>query len=304
MKKRAIKYLNKLNLSDSKGKTIVITGGNGGIGFESAKYACYIGMNVIIACRSEARGNAAIKQIKEEIPNANIRLMILDLSEEESIRRFVEQVIEEKIDIDVFYHNAGVYRLPYQIKEGKELIVGTNYYGPYILTSLLMDHLKSLKHEVKMIYTSSIASKWSENTINMLQPTEKVSRTVRYANSKMLDAYLFKYLYDNDHENIHYYLVHPGVSWTGLFVKTYKSKLFIFMVRVFMKIFCNPVWKSGLSIARVLSSNNKEGTFYGPTHFMQFRGYPKENKFLNKLYKHTDEIINKTEEITGLKLVK
>ena len=76
------------------------------------------------------------------------------------------------------------------------------------------------------------------------------------------------------------------------------------MVRVFMKIFCNPVWKSGLSIVRVLSLNNKEGTFYGPTHFMQFRGYPKENKFLNKLYKHADEIINKTEEITGLKLVK
>ena len=120
----------------------------------------------------------------------------------------------------------------------------------------------------------------------------------RYANSKMLDAYLFDYLNKNDHSSIKYYLVHPGVSWTGLFAKTYKSKLFLFLVKAFMKLICNPTWKSALSFIRVVEPNNKVGAFYGPTHLFHARGYPKENKFLNKKLKYTNEIINKTQEIT------
>lgn len=302
MNKKVIKYLNRFDLSDAKDKTILITGGNSGIGLYSAKYAAYIGMNVIIACRNKQRGEDAINQIKEEVPNAKIRLMILDQSEEASIKSFVDTIIKEKVDIDIFYHNAGVYRLPYQLKEGKELIVSTNFFGPYMLTSLLLPYFKSLNHEIKMIITSSIASNWSSNTVDMLKPNEKVSKMTRYANSKMLDAYLFDYLNKNDHSNIKYYLVHPGVSWTGLFIKTYKSKLFLFLVKAFMKLICNPTWKSALSFIRVVEPNNKAGAFYGPTHLFHARGYPKENKFLNKKLKYTNEIISKTQEITCFNL--
>ena len=299
---KVIKYFAKFDLTDIKDKTILITGGNSGIGLYSATYAAYLNMRVIIACRNENRGLEAIKLIKEEVPNADIRLMILDQSEESSIKSFVSTIINEKIDIGIFYHNAGVYRLPYQIKEDKELIVSTNYFGPYMLISLLKPYLKSLNHEVKMIITSSIASTWSNNNIDMLTPNEKVSKMRRYANSKMLDAYLFKYLFDNDKSNIKYYLVHPGVTWTGLFKKTYKSKIFLLAVRVFMKLFCNPTWKSALSLIRVVDKNNKPGSFYGPTHLFHARGYPKDNKFLNKRYKYTNEMIIKSEDITGYHL--
>lgn len=304
MKKKIVKYLSKFDFKDVEGKTIIITGGNAGIGFTSAKYACYLKMKVIIACRNENKGNAAIKEIKEEFPDADIKLMLLDMSEEQSIKDFVNKIFEEKIDIDVFYHNAGVYRLPYQLKENKELIASTNYFGPYILTSLLLPYLKSLNHEIKMVITSSIASKWASNKVDMLTPTEKVSRTTRYANSKLLDAYLFKYLFDNDKGNVKYYLTHPGVTGTNLFTNAYKSKFFVKIVNFFMKVFANKLWKSSLSITRVLASNSVEGTFYGPTHIFGAKGYPKENKFLNKKYKFTNEIINKSEQITGYQLIK
>ena len=302
MNKKVIKYFSKFDLSDAKNKTILITGGNSGIGLFSATYAAYLGMNVIIACRNKSKGQEAIKNIKEEVPTANIRLMMLDQSEEASIKEFVNTIVTEKIDIDVFYHNAGVYRLPYQLKEGKELIVSTNYFGPHILTSLLLPYLKSLNHDVKMIITSSIAANWASNDVAMLTPDEKVKKMTRYANSKMLDAYLFKHLYDNEHSNVKYYLVHPGVTWTGLFRKTYKNKFFLLLVRGFMKLFCNPTWKSALSFIRVISKDSKEGAFYGPTHLFKARGYPKENTFLNKRYKCTSEIIEKSKEITGYKL--
>lgn len=303
MKKIIIKYLSKFDFKDVEGKTIIITGGNAGIGFTSAKYACYLKMKVIIACRNENKGIKAIDELKKEFPDADIKLMFLDVSEEASIVNFVNKIKDEKIDLDVFYHNAGVYRLPYQLKENKELIASTNYYGPYMLTSLLLPYLKSLNHDVKMVFTSSIAAKWASNNIDMLTPTEKVSRMTRYSNSKLLDAYLFKYLFDNDKGNVKYYLSHPGVTGTNLFTNAYKSKLFVKIVNLFMKIFANKLWKSSLSITRILDKNTKEGCFYGPTHLYGAKGYPKENKFLDKRYKFVNEVIDKTKAITGYELI-
>lgn len=303
IKKRAIKYLNKFHF-DVEGKTIVITGGNSGIGFVSARYACYLKMNVIIACRSQKRGEEALAKLKEEFPTSNVKLMIVDMSEEQSIIDFANKIKEEKIDIDVLYHNAGVYRLPYQIKENKELVVSTNYFGPYILMSLLLDYLHDLKHEAKVVLTSSIAAKWAKNNASILEPNEKVSRITRYCNSKLLDAYLFKYLYDNDKQNVKYYLTHPGVTGTSLFSKVYKNKFFASITDGFIRLMGNPLWKSSLSIVRVLSNSHEPGSFYGPTHLLNWRGYPKINKFLNKSYQFTNEIIKRSEKITGYKLIK
>ena len=298
IKKKAIKYISKYNYDDVKDKTIIITGGNSGIGFMSARYACYLGMKVIIACRSKSRGEEALNKLKEEFPESDIKLMIVDMSEEASIRNFVNEIISNNIDIDVLYHNAGVYRLPYQLKEGRELIASTNYFGPYMVMALLKDYLHNLNHEVKVVFTSSIAAKLASNSIDMITPTEEVSRTTRYCNSKLLDAYLFKYLFDNDKKNIKYYLVHPGVTGTALFSKVYKNKFFAFFADKFMKIMGNPLWKSSLSILRTLSNDNKPGTFYGPSHMFDWLGYPKECTFLDNKYKYVDEVISKSGEMT------
>ena len=302
IKKKAIKYINKFDFTDAKGKTIIITGGNSGIGFTSARYALYLKMNVIIACRSKSRGEEALNKLKEEFPESDVRLMIVDMSEEQSIINFVKEIKDNHIDIDVFYHNAGVYRLPYQIKEGRELVASTNYFGPYILSSLLSSYLHELNHEVKVIYTSSIAAKLASNTVDMLTPAEEVSRVTRYCNSKLLDAYLFKYLFDNDKGNIKYYLVHPGVTGTALFSKVYKNKFFAFLMDHFIKLVGNPLWKSSLSILRVIAKDNVPGSFYGPTHIYNWLGYPKDNHFLDKKYIYVNEIIKKSEEITRFAL--
>ena len=170
--------------------------------------------------------------------------------------------------------------------------------------SLLLDYLHDLKHEAKVVFTSSIAAKWAKNNASILEPNEKVSRITRYCNSKLLDAYLFKYLYDNDKQNVKYYLTHPGVTGTSLFSKAYKNRFFAAITDGFIKIIGNPLWKSSLSIVRVFSSSNEPGSFYGPTHLLNWRGYPKINKFLNKSYQFTNEIIKRSEEITGYKLDK
>ena len=303
MNKKAIKFIDKNVTQDLRNKTIIITGGNSGIGFESAKICVYLKMNVIIAVRSESRGQLAIDEIKKEFHDANISLMKLDMSEEESIKDFVKEVINRKIDIDVFYHNAGVYRIPFELKEGKDIITSTNYFGQIMLTSLILPYLKSLNHDVKMVFTGSVATMWSNFKINPLIPDEKVSKMDRYSNSKRLDAYLFKYLFDHDKESVKYYLVHPGVARTGLFGKAYKNKAFLACVNVFMLGFANPAWKSALPIALVLSENAEEGAFYGPRGPFNFKGMPNKNTFINRYYKRVDETIKESEEMINYKLL-
>lgn len=305
MKEKAIKFINK-NIQDNEleNKTIIITGGNSGIGFESAKICAYLKMNVIIACRSESRGKEAIKHIKEEIPDAKISLMKVDLSEEKSIIAFVNEIVEKKMDIDIFYHNAGVYRLPFELKENRDIITSSNYYGPFMMNSLLLPYLKSLNHDVKMIITSSVATEWSNFRIDPLEPNPKVSKMTRYSNSKRLDAYLFKYLFDNDKSNVKYYLVHPGIARTALFGKAYKNKIFLKAVNALMVLIANPAWKSALPIVLVLAKDAEEGAFYGPGGLFNFKGMPNKNNFINRYYKGVNEIILRTESILNYKLIK
>lgn len=301
MHKKVIKYLENNFKGDVKGKTIIITGGNAGIGFESAKTCAYLGMNVILAVRNLEKGEKAREKILEINNDALISVMKLDVSEESSIKDFVKEITNKNIDIDVFYHNAGVYRLPYEEKEGREIVVSTNFYGQVMLTSLLLPYLHSLPHDVKVVFTSSIAAKWAKINKEALLPNQKLSKQVRYANSKMLDAYLFKYLFDNDRSNVSYFLVHPGVTGTDLFNKAY-GKVFAKVVNVFMKICTNPLWKSSLSIVKVLDKDAIPGSFYGPSKMLNVYGYPKDNHFLNKRYKEVEEIIHEAEKIVKYEL--
>lgn len=303
MNKKAINYINKNIHCTLENKTVIITGGNSGIGFQSALYFCYLKANVIITARNLQRGEVALNKIKSEIPNANISMMELDVSHESSIKQFVKEIRDKKIDIDIFYHNAGIYRLPFEIIEDKEIIIGTNYYGQLILTSLLLPYLHSLKHEVKMFFTSSLAASYTNYKKLCLIPNENLGRATRYANSKLLDAFLFNYLYINDNKNIKYYLVHPGFTSTGLFKKAYKNKIILKFADLGMPVISNPLWKSSLSCLIPLKDETMPGTFIGPNHFFKAKGYPKQCKFLNKKYKNVNEIINESEKIVGYKLI-
>lgn len=304
MHKKAINYINKYFKGNLENKTIIITGGNAGIGLESARYCLYLKMNVILAVRSLSRGEKALENLRKDFPQGKVSLMELDVSEEKSIINFVNKIKEEKIDINVFYHNAGVYNLPFTLKEGRELVISTNFYGPLMINSLLLPYLYSLNHEVKMIVTSSIAATWTKIKIDYLVPNEELGKMKIYSNSKLLDAYLFDYLLRNDNKNVKYFLIHPGVTGTSLFSKAFKSKLFIKIVNTFMKIFANPLYKSSLSIVNVMSNEADNGEFYGPSHFFHALGYPKRNDFIKKHLIDVDYIIEKSEKVVGYKLIK
>ena len=304
MTKKSIKWINSNIQEDLSGKSIIITGGNAGIGYEVASFCCYLKMHVYIAVRNRKRGEDAKNKLLEEFKEAQVDILDLDVSNEESIINFVNHIKENKIDIDYLYHNAGVYNMPYQIlNNGTDLMLMTNYFGPFIIQSLLKDYLHSLNHPIKCLFTTSVASKWAKKMkLEDLTPQEKSKNMSRYAHSKLLDAFLGYYLANHDKNNVTYAIVHPGVSGTSLFSKAYKSKFFVKMVDGFMKIFGNPSWKSALSTIYLLQSKINHFEFVGPAHFFNASGYPKKNKFLKFDEQRVEEFINRTSEIIGYKL--
>ena len=94
-----------------EGKTVIITGANTGIGKEAAIDLARRGARVICACRSKARGQAAVQDIKNKSASDNVVLMILDLASLKSVRQFVKDVYAKEERLDILINNAGLGKI-------------------------------------------------------------------------------------------------------------------------------------------------------------------------------------------------
>ncbi|XP_054265922.1 retinol dehydrogenase 12-like isoform X2 [Macrosteles quadrilineatus] len=126
-----------------KGKVIIITGGNSGIGKETATILASRGAEVVLACRSLEKGREAVNDIKQKTGNTLIRSEELDLSSFESIINFVNRFKQTGSKLYGLLNNAGLFHVPYQLtKDGFDVTLQTNYLGPFLLIYLLLDILK------------------------------------------------------------------------------------------------------------------------------------------------------------------
>ncbi|KAM9860229.1 retinol dehydrogenase 12 [Aulostomus maculatus] len=126
-----------------RGKTAIVTGANSGIGKYIAMDFARRGAHVILACRSESLGTAALKEIQEKTGNSDVHLRLVDLSSLNSVREFAQKILEEEKALHILVNNAAVSGLPRQItKDGFDTSFATNHLGPFLLTSLLLDLIK------------------------------------------------------------------------------------------------------------------------------------------------------------------
>ena len=88
-------------------KTIIITGGNTGIGLETAKELARRGGRVILACRDTSKGHAAVSEVKKYSGNNQVIFQHLDLSSLASVRDFCKRINETESRLDILINNAG-----------------------------------------------------------------------------------------------------------------------------------------------------------------------------------------------------
>jgi len=130
------------------GRVIIVTGANSGIGYETARYLCEGGNDVILACRTEEKANRAIEKIKRLNPSALATYMNLDLNDLESIQKFVDDFHATEKKLHVLINNAGMVpntkdaKKKYVENTNFETTVSSNHLGPFLLTNLLLDDLK------------------------------------------------------------------------------------------------------------------------------------------------------------------
>ncbi len=130
------------DIPDLSGKVAVVTGANGGLGFESAKALAIAGAHVVISARSPDRAATAREQILNADPEASLELVELDLGSLESVRSAAAAVTRDHPVVDILMNNAGVMAMPERrTLDGFEMQLGVNHLGHWALTARLLPSL-------------------------------------------------------------------------------------------------------------------------------------------------------------------
>ena len=127
-----------------KGKTVLITGANTGIGRATTLALAGMGAKIVMLCHTRERGQKAMEEIKEKSDNPDIDLLVADLSVQADVRRAAAEFAARYSRLHVLINNAGVI-LPNRVVtgDGLESTLAVNYLAPFLLTNLLRDRLKA-----------------------------------------------------------------------------------------------------------------------------------------------------------------
>lgn len=262
-----------------RGKLVIVTGGNSGLGFESVKAFAAKGAQVILAARSIKRGKSAKKKMLEDYPNSKINVMKLDLANLESIHYFVKHFKKQYRKLNILLNNAGIMMCPYgKTKDGFELQLGTNYLGHYTLTGLLLDYLiKTPKSRVVNV-SSSAHKSGTMDFENLMFEKGKYTPMKSYGRSKLanlLFTYELQRRFKSAGLNCVSVAAHPGGANTNL-ARYLKKKLIFRILMLAGEAFLTQSAAMGAlpSIRACLDPNVAGGDYYGPSGFNEMKGYP------------------------------
>jgi NAD(P)-dependent dehydrogenase (short-subunit alcohol dehydrogenase family) len=190
-RQRVAERWTEADVGDQSGRVAVVTGGNSGIGFETARMLAACGMTVVLACRDLAKADQAAAQIAAGAPSA-VATVRLDLASLASVRKAAAELTERYPRLDLLINNAGVMTPPYgRTEDGFEMQIGTNHLGHFAFTGLVLDLL--LEVPGSRVVTVSSLGHWA-GRINFgdLQSERRYRRLRAYAQSKLANL-LFTY---------------------------------------------------------------------------------------------------------------
>jgi NAD(P)-dependent dehydrogenase (short-subunit alcohol dehydrogenase family) len=130
------------DVPDQTGRTVVVTGANSGVGYETCRALAAHGATVIMAVRDERRGQAARDRLLAQ-STGTLEVARLDLADLDSVRAFAADLVERDAPVDVLVNNAGIGMPPRALtKQGFESQFGVNHLGHFALTGLLLPLLR------------------------------------------------------------------------------------------------------------------------------------------------------------------
>ncbi|CAG9861522.1 unnamed protein product [Phyllotreta striolata] len=214
------------------GKTVLVTGSNRGIGFETALEFAKRGARVILACRNLEYAAEAKDKIISLTQNRNIVLKEVNLSSLKSIKNLADDINKTEDRLDILVNNAGIGIIKNKTTEdGLQILMQINYFAPVFLTLNLIDLLKKTGSSRIVLVSSMLAILGDLKNKNLNEYPG--SNLKAYSNSKLalilFGRKLAKLLQGS---GVSVYSLHPGVIKTNIFDKISKAYRTVFDVFV------------------------------------------------------------------------
>lgn len=226
-----------------RGKTVIVTGSNAGIGKETAKELARRKARVILACRNLQRAHQAAQDIFADT-GETVVVKQLDLCSFESVRAFAEDVLRTESRLDVLINNAG--NIPDKLlltEDGYEVGLQSNYLGHFLLTILLTELLKKSAPS-RVVNMSSLLHHFG--TTWRLEEQAKGTYKWRtplltYCNTKMAMVLFTRALAPRlKPHGVTVNAVHPGAVNTGI---AGGERLIAYLFRILVNFYGRTAWE-------------------------------------------------------------
>lgn len=172
------------------GKVVVVTGSNVGIGLETAVGVAERGATTVLACRNQAKAEAAAKLVTQRTWNDDVHVVALDLADLASVRKAADDVMSRWGRLDVLVNNAGGTWTQRQLTaQGIEYTFGVNHLGPFYLTNLLLPRLEA-GAPTRVVCVTSVGHHFTRGGMNFddLQSERRYEGMEAYCRSKLANV--------------------------------------------------------------------------------------------------------------------
>ena len=261
-----------------QGKTVLITGANSGIGYQAALELARHGAHVLLACRSQQKGEQALARLLSEAPGSSAELVLLDVSLLADVRRFVAEFLTRQRPLDILINNAGIMALnPRQVtSEGFERQFATNHLGHFALTGLLLPAIMAAPAP-RVVTVASLAHRGGKIHFDDLQMERSYSPWGAYNQSKLANILFARELAGRAvGSHLLSLPVHPGVSQTSIVdngpgANDLKTRVLFNFAKFLTQTDADGALPT---LYAATSPDARSGDYIGPNGFMEMKGSP------------------------------
>ena len=274
------------DIPPQNGKTAVITGATGGLGYETALALAGAGATVVLTGRSDAKGRAALGNIAAQFPKASISYETLDLASLNSVADFAARFAGAHNSLDLLINNAGVMALPVQqvTADGFEMQLGTNYLGHYALTARLLPLLRRA-NQPRVVNLSSLAHRSGAINFDDLQSARSYTPWKAYCQSKLamlVFALELQRRSDAAGWGLMSNAAHPGYARTDLIANGPGARGLLWQLSKSLQPLMSHSAAAG-ALPTLFAATSRAATaagYYGPNGFYELKGPPAPAKIM------------------------
>lgn len=291
-------------IPSQKGRIAIVTGANTGLGFETTKALAGTGMKIIMACRDLKKAQAARNRILREHADADLEIMLIDLSKLLSVREFATDYMNRHNKLDLLINNAGIMIPPYNLTaDGFESQMGVNYFAHFLLTGLLFNTITKT-YGSRIVTLASNAHKKAQINFDDLNWEKRYSPLKAYGQSK-LACLIFSFELNRRIQQAGLKPIsvaaHPGVTITEL-VRNIPPMVMLISKPITALLTHSPEKGSKPILYAALAENVRGGEYYGPQGIGEWTGKPGPAKTSN--LSHDESVAGKlwkvSEKLTGI----